>query len=159
MNANKDGKKKINKKEVRNIAIAGAAGGVAGAVKGTGDAALDNYKAYNKIKKAYASKHIDEYIKAGMSKKEAYKRVIEDFSKKKISLNKVIPEYTGISKHNVANAYRLKALSEMPYKTIGGALAGVPLGMLAYGQVSNIINNLDKKASENMIYFEKVTNK
>lgn len=157
MDIDKGNKKKLNKKEVRNIAMAGVAGGVAGAAKGVGDVTFDNYKAYNKIKKAYINNHIDEYVKAGVSKKEAYKHIIEEFAKKKISLNKVIPEYTGINKYNVADAYKMKALSEMPYKAIGGAMAGIPIGMLAYGQISNIIENLDKKNPKNMVYFEKVT--
>lgn len=152
-----NGKKKLNKKEVRNIAIAGAAGGVGGAIKGVGDSAFNNYKSYNKIRSAYINKHINEYIKAGIPKKEAYRRVIDDFAKKKISLSKVVPEYTGASKYRVADAYRMKAISEMPYKAIGGAMAGVPIGMLAYGQISNMIENLDKKKSNNMVYFEKVT--
>lgn len=153
----KKAKKKINKKEIKNIAIAGAVGGVAGAGKGVGNVAIDNYKKYNKVKKSYIDKHIDEYIKKGFSKKEAYKRIIEDFSSKKIPLNKIIPEYKGVNKYKVSDAYKIKALNEIPYKAIGGTLVGVPLGMLAYGQVSNIVENLNKKASYDMIYFEKVT--
>lgn len=157
MNNKNDNKKSINKKEVKNIALAGAAGGTAGAMKGAGDVAISNYKTYKKIKNAYVDKHLNDYIKSGMSKKEAYKKVIEEFSKKKIALNKVIPGYAGDAKHYIGNAYYIKAMSEAPYKVVGGALAGVPLGMLAYGQISNLIQNLDKKASDNMVYFEKVT--
>lgn len=157
MGVEDNGKKKLNKKEVRNIAIAGVAGGVGGAAKGIGDSALNNYKSYSKIRSAYIDRHIDKYIKAGIPKKEAYRRVIDDFAKKKISLNKVVPEYTGVNKYRVADAYKMKAISEMPYKAIGGVMAGVPIGMLAYGQISNIIENLDKKKSNNMVYFEKVT--
>lgn len=158
MDKKKNGKdKKVNKKEVRNIAIAGGVGGIAGATKGVGATAINNYKSYDKVKKAYIDSHIDEYIKKGLSKKEAYKRIIKDFSNKKIALNKIIPEYKGVSKYHIADAYKIKALNEIPYKAIGGAMTGVPLGMLAYGQISNIIENLDKKASDNMVYFEKVT--
>lgn len=152
-------KKQLNKKEIKNIAISGVAGGAAGAVKGAGDVAISNYKSYNKIKNAYINNHIDDCIKSGMSKKDAYKHLINEFSKKTIALNKVIPEYTGGKQHNVANAYQIKALSELPYKVIGGAMVGIPVGMLAYGQLSDIAEKINKKASDNMVYFEKVTNK
>lgn len=151
-------RKEINKKEVRNIAAAGVVGGLAGAGQGAGTVAFNNYDKYNKVKKAYINKHIDEYMKRGLSKKEAYKVILEEFSKKKIELNKIIPDYKGPNKYRLADAYKAKAIHEMPYKVIGGAMAGVPLGMLAYGQISNLAENFTKKASYNMVYFEKVTN-
>lgn len=150
-------KKEINKKEVKNIAASGLMGGMIGAAKGAGDVAFNNHKTYSKIKKAYINSNIDKYIEQGMSKKDAYKHVIDEFSKKKLSLNKIIPEYTGTAKHNLANAYKIKALSEMPYKAIGGAFAGIPIGMLAYGQISSMLDNIDKKALDNMVYFEKIS--
>lgn len=149
-------KKEINKKELRNIVLAGVTGGTLGGLKETGKTINSSRRDYSQLKKMFINQELSKYLSQGISKKDAIDKLKKEFSNKTIPLAKVIQGYDGPQTARVGNAYITRAVHELPYKAIGGAIVGFPAGVLAYSTLSSLAEN--KKNGKNLKYLDPVQN-
>ncbi len=148
--------KKINKKELRNITLAGLTGGTLGGVKEAGKVIGSSTRDYGQLKKRFIGQELSNYLSQGMSKKDAINKLKKEFSNKTIPLAKVIKGYDGPQVARVSDAYITKAVHELPYRALGGAIVGFPAGVLAYSTISSLKDN--KKNGKSLKYLKSVQN-
>lgn len=148
--------KKINKKELRNITLAGMTGGTLGGLKEAGKVINSSRRDYSQLKKKFIGNELSNYLSQGMSKKDAIDKLKKEFSNKTIPLAKIINGYDGPQMARVGDAYITKAVHELPYKALGGAIVGFPAGVLAYSTISSLKEN--KKNGKNLKYLDPVQN-